>query len=191
MNNLIPKFSSYDIFGYILPGSLFLLGLFCIFPHEAKNMVVCLNNCIDGAIEYKAFLIACITLLSVAAFYFVGHTIACVAHLFYDRLVVRYLLGYPFYHLLGWDIKSVKKVRYGTLVLFFFGALFLILPIAFLLFKNISAVKQFLSDYRILFVIGMIFVIAEVLVCFFVKENVKKGTDEAPLFAVFCVLIKP
>lgn len=181
MKDIKIPFTSYDIFGYILPGALFLLGILEIFPSERKIFIDDVKICIVGPTEYNAFLIASFALLSVAALYFVGHAIACVGHLFYDRLVVRYLLGYPFYLLLGWNIKSVKKARYGTLFFVFFGAFFLMLPVAFLFLKNICAVKRFISDYRILFVIGMFFVIAEVLVYFFVKEKGKKNVDENSL----------
>ena len=94
-------FSNYDIFGYILPGLCFALGLLVAFSPEAKDLLVSLNQYQETSLSVKIVVGMLSSVLSVIALYFMGQIIGCVAHLLYDRLIVRHVLGYPFQHLLG------------------------------------------------------------------------------------------
>jgi hypothetical protein len=90
-------FNTYDFFGYLLPGTLFSLGLVGIFNQQVLNILK--NNHIQNLQPYFAIILA---LIVCAGLYFVGQIIGCIGHIIYDRLIVRNILGYPFYTILNW-----------------------------------------------------------------------------------------
>lgn len=119
MKNFNIPFTNYDVFGYILPGALFSLGLLVV----ASDDVVAFRSKVEyltakSAVESVIFL-----LVIFAALYFIGHIIGCVGHLIFDRLIVRLLLGYPLYYILGWEDKVEQSLKTRRLKVFLFVVL--------------------------------------------------------------------
>lgn len=140
MKDYLSKFNDYDFFGYILPGSLFCIGLIFIFPKEICGLFEILRAYVDkNTTTINVIVGTALALLASAALYFIGHIIACIAHFFYDRVIVRYLLGYPFYLILNWKNNVREKFKKKT---FFFVVLFFI----FLLFPLFLRIVG--TDYR-------------------------------------------
>lgn len=171
-------FTNYDIFGYMLPGSLFSLGLAVVF----YDYILKYGNCIK---EFFSKINVAETIgvsLAVAAtLYFIGHIIGGVAHLFYDRIVVRYLFTYPFYSILDIEIKSGYKRghRDGTL-------LFILASFALMLFPVINRIPAIVlgrvekitgvKECSIVFVV--VFLLLVGYLCLMINRNMSR--DEEP-----------
>ncbi|MBO4829705.1 MAG: hypothetical protein J5534_09810 [Fibrobacter sp.] len=103
-------FNTYDFFGYLLPGTLFSLGLAGIFHSDALKVY----KKFEGM---SSFLAVISTLIVCACLYFLGQIIGCIGHIIYDRIIVRNILGYPFYKILG--MNSGLKYSYKNFSFFF------------------------------------------------------------------------
>lgn len=91
-------FSSYDFFGYLMPGLIFLMTL-CAWLIYA-NYIPLPDNFIQtfkGAALGDSIIVLFIV-FSVS--YFLGHLIGAISHLLYDRIIIRNIIGYPFQRLL-------------------------------------------------------------------------------------------
>ena len=117
-------FNTYDFFGYLLPGTLFALGLGGIFFDETINF--CKKNFWYVSETPQAIFFI---LIAIAILYFLGHIIGCIGHIVYDRMIVRNILGYPFYLLLklgDYRFRNPKTISFLLIGAFLF---FLITPI--------------------------------------------------------------
>lgn len=119
-------FDTYDFFGYLLPGTLFSLGLGLVFwdkigcyvesyiPKACSDIAsqACSKVEVDGAVAVLFALVAVVTL------YFLGHIVGCIAHLIYDRMIVRNILRYPYYNVLNIDkhIDSSSRIMRCTFI---------------------------------------------------------------------------
>lgn len=100
IKRLLP-FNAYDFFGYLLPGIVFV-SLLCIwqfyaFYHGSIEVFSEWNKFIsDGGLVGGILIIAVV----ISTLYFSGHIVATISHVFFDRILVRDILGYPFEKLL-------------------------------------------------------------------------------------------
>lgn len=122
-------FTAYDIFGYLMPGFAFILGILC-FEYSFNKTIISNNPDLLEKIYlpiYKAFSLfqpafdtngkaifsyltfLLITLLS--ASYFIGHIISAFSSLLIDRTFVYKAYGYPFERF----ILGAKKDTYNKL----------------------------------------------------------------------------
>lgn len=165
-------FDNYDFFGYLLPGTLLSLGMIFVFwdkigcyvesyiPKACSEAAsqTCSKVEVDGAI---AILFALITMVIL---YFLGHIVGCIAHLIYDRMIVRNMLGYPFYNFL----KLEKNLPQTTKILCFSlattGFVIIVSPIYYLYdfsFQKIeSSIYSFFYKYEIVSFFILLSVIA-------------------------------
>lgn len=115
--NLSLPFNSYDFFGYILPGTLFSLGLFFILKD-----CIDLTSFLDTIKNVNTVFAILISLGALALLYFVGQIVGCFSHLLYDRLMVRNIIGYPFQYILSLKPRPDDSVRI-TYLLFILSVL--------------------------------------------------------------------
>jgi hypothetical protein len=107
----------YDIFGYLIPGAIFCVAIVLVIDADHLGRVVVDLNKIASEQAYKpdyiigfalAFLryspIAGFTLI-LLVFYIAGHIVATFSSLFFERLFVRYCLGFPCENMLSLDGK--------------------------------------------------------------------------------------
>ena len=124
-------FDTYDFFGYLLPGTLLSLGLGFVFwdriGEDIKKYIPDAGTKIevDGAI---AILFA---LIAVMILYFLGHLVGCIAHIIYDRMIVRNILVYPFYTILKLNtplskaLPAAARIRWFLLIIMGVSAILL------------------------------------------------------------------
>ncbi len=101
-------FDTYDFFGYLLPGTLLSLGLSFIFWDRLGDIVLKFIPGFGPKVEVDATIAILFVLVAVMTLYFLGHVVGCIAHIVYDRVIVRNILGYPFYSILKLE-KTLKK----------------------------------------------------------------------------------
>lgn len=97
-------FDTYDFFGYLLPGTLLSLGLSFIFWDRLGDIVLKFIPGFGPKVEVDATVAILFVLVAIMTFYFLGHLVGCLAHIIYDRMIVRNILVYPFYSIL--DLKT-------------------------------------------------------------------------------------
>lgn len=118
-------FSSYDFFGYLMPGLIFLtslLGWCCYADFEWAS-----NFSISAIRELKLGDSLLIIFLGFTSSYFAGHLIGAISHILYDRMIIRNIIGYPMQRLLNVNFEPNLNTR--TVYLLFFcclGALMII-----------------------------------------------------------------
>ena len=116
-------FNTYDFFGYLLPGTLFSLGILVVF-YDKIEFWISKYNSLGISIPFTVVL----TMLMAAGLYFVGQIIGCIGHIIYDRMIVRNILGYPFYRILGWKYKSCDEFSWWSYVVVIVGSFGILLP---------------------------------------------------------------
>lgn len=142
-DNISKRFSSYDFFGYLLPGIIsFLVGLFCIHNLDLpllrlltkKDLIVVLKETflLDNSTTSK--IIGSIILLT--SLYFTGHIIACFSHIIFDRVIVRNSIGYPIPFIIKTDARQKSRVQTAYTTLIILGFIFLAYPIFFYFIPN-------------------------------------------------------
>lgn len=116
-------FDTYDFFGYLLPGTLLSLGLSFIFWDRLETIVLKFIPGFGPKVEIDATIAILFVLVAIMTFYFLGHLVGCLAHIIYDRMIVRNILVYPFYSIL--DLKTplnkalpaAARIRWSLLIM--------------------------------------------------------------------------
>ena len=141
-------FNTYDFFGYLLPGTLFSLGVLVVFYDKIKSWVDGYNS-LGINIPFTVVL----TMLMAAGLYFIGQIIGCIGHIIYDRMIVRNILGYPFYRILGLnrnvELSSMQK-SYIIIMCAFIGILIPVVVRLVHFFFNVSEAIVFSYFIKIL-----------------------------------------
>jgi hypothetical protein len=152
-------FNTYDIFGYVIPGGTFLIGIY-LFEFWAKfhlpNATLHLpvynafaetsKGLFDKETNWVLSLLYVIILSSVA--YVIGHVVSSVSSFFLDRVLVAKGYGYPYRHLLQIDPFDAASYR-GA---FYRGAFFWVN--AYLIGQYIATVFHFPSIQALINSIG-------------------------------------
>lgn len=142
-DNVSKRFSSYDFFGYLLPGIIsFLVVLFCthnldlpllkLLTKEDFIQILKETFLLDNGITSK--IIGSIVLLT--SLYFTGHIVACFSHIIFDRIIVRNSIGYPIPFIIKTDARQKSRVQTAYTTLIILGLIFLTYPIFFYFFPN-------------------------------------------------------
>lgn len=142
-DNVSKRFSSYDFFGYLLPGIIsFLVVLFCthnldlpllkLLTKEDLIQILKETFLLDNGITSK--IIGTIVLLT--SLYFTGHIVACFSHIIFDRIIVRNSIGYPIPFIIKTDARQKSRVQTAYTTLIILGLIFLAYPIFFYVFPN-------------------------------------------------------
>lgn len=92
-------FSSYDFFGYLMPGFIFLLSLFGWFKYAEFDFLKNVVMPFKGGINIGNSLLILFFVFSLS--YFIGHLIGAVSHILYDRMLIRSCIGYPIHYILN------------------------------------------------------------------------------------------
>lgn len=119
-------FSSYDFFGYLMPGLIFSLSLFAWLIY-AKYIVLD-DKCIDAFKSLSMGNSVIILFVVMTVSYFAGHLIGAISHLLYDRIIIRNIIGYPFQRLLKTSHTPDDKTRSSYIQVMLLLSLFLIIP---------------------------------------------------------------
>ncbi len=163
-------FNTYDFFGYLLPGTLFSLGVLVVFDDKIKSWVDGYNS-LGINIPFTVVL----TMLMAAGLYFIGQIIGCIGHIIYDRMIVRNILGYPFYRILGLnrnvELSSMQK-SYIIIMCAFIGILIPVVVRLVHFFFNVSEAIVFSYFIKIL-----IFLIVFILIGVFSAKIVQDGSS--------------
>ena len=163
-------FNTYDFFGYLLPGTLFSLGVLVVFNDKIKSWVDGYNS-LGISIPFTVVL----TMLMAAGLYFIGQIIGCIGHIIYDRMVVRNILGYPFYRILGLNQNVELSSMLISYVLIMCGFIGILIPVFVRLvhfFFNVNEVVFF--SY---FAVILIFLIIFILLFAFSAKIVQDGSS--------------
>lgn len=157
--NLSLPFNSYDFFGYILPGTLFSSGLIYIFKDCSFFQNV--TNDFKGL---NTFLYIIIAFIAIAVLYFMGQIIGCIAHLIYDRMIVRNIIGYPLQYILDLKPRPDDSVRITYLFLSVWILVLILVPSLYeLLCKWIEQKYSWIVIVIISASFGILFIVAFVL----------------------------
>lgn len=130
-------FDTYDFFGYLLPGTLLSLGLGFIFWDKIGEDVIKFIPGFGPKIEVDATVAILLVLVAVMIFYFLGHLVGCIAHIVYDRMIVRNILVYPFYSILKLQtplekyLPDTARIRWFLLIMA--GVITIVMPTFLLL----------------------------------------------------------
>lgn len=152
-SNFSLPFNSYDFFGYILPGTLFSLGLAFIFYDYVDY-----NACLASLKNVGTVFAILISLGILAILYFVGQFIGCISHILYDRLMVRNIIGYPFQYILGLKPRPDDSVRITYLILVVCFFVTLLSPELYELLNRFQCFKQH-SNWIICVILSSVFFI--------------------------------
>jgi hypothetical protein len=99
LSNWVP-FSLYDFFGYIIPGSILLTGLSLYFFNSILQSQIYVN--IANLIKQSGTILRIIfAIIGLIITYSVGHIVATISHIIFDRILVGSILQYPYRTLLG------------------------------------------------------------------------------------------
>lgn len=119
-------FSSYDFFGYLMPGLIFFMTL-CAWLIYADY--ISLPE--DFIKEFKSVAIGNSIIILFIVFsisYFLGHLIGAVSHLLYDRILIRNIIGYPFQRLLKTSHEPDDETRSSYIKILMVLLALLIIP---------------------------------------------------------------
>lgn len=113
-------FSSYDFFGYLMPGLMFSLSLsgwliYAEYITIPKNLTDVLSKIGIGNSLLLMFIAFTLS-------YFIGHLIGAISHLLYDRVMIRNIIGYPFQKILktNYEPDDDTRVSYIKILICFF-----------------------------------------------------------------------
>ena len=119
-------FSSYDFFGYLMPGLIFSLSLFAwlIYAKYIELGEKSIETFKSLGMGNSAIILFIVMTVS----YFAGHLIGAISHLLYDRIIIRNIIGYPFQRLLDTSHTPDDRTRSSYIVMMILLFLFLIIP---------------------------------------------------------------
>ncbi len=144
-------FTAYDVFGYLIPGSIALaitysLELWCRHSHPKVilhtpiySTVINLGSVdIGSTMNDKAEMGWYMGVLLLAAIlivaYSLGHIISSISSLLLDRVLIKKGHGYPYEHLLGFETEEPErrpeKQAYYRMMAFYLNVIFLLLAFA-------------------------------------------------------------
>lgn len=129
-------FNVYDFYGYLFPGAI--LTLFTLFlvvwftPISFQNLFTLLEEAeklhiILGVVGGSGF---------VATVYFAGHVNGTLSHLVFDQALMKRVIGYPVYTILGISAGMSPFGRAFNFYLLFFVNVLVLLPMIKLVFPD-------------------------------------------------------
>ena len=174
-------FDTYDFFGYLLPGTLLSLGLSFIFWDKIGDDVLKFIPGFGEKVEVDATVAILFVFVAIMTLYFLGHVVGCIAHIIYDRVIVRNILGYPFYRILKLEKMLSKELSEATRIRWFLliiaGVSSILMPL--LLYWDV--------DRRwIIFIWGGLFLFYVVLFLLFLLNKDFLKTRPAIIIIEFC-----
>lgn len=119
-------FSSYDFFGYLMPGLMFSLSMlgwlvyadYITIPQSLTDEMSKIGIGNSLLLIFMAFTMS----------YFVGHLIGAISHLLYDRIMIRNIIGYPFQKILKTKHEPDDETRSSYIKILMSFFLLLIFP---------------------------------------------------------------
>jgi len=145
----ILPFTIYDFFGYLFPATIFItLSVFVIITAHPE-LITALKPVLEQfepLFSGNAGIISTIflVLFSISSLYFFGHAIGAISHLFYDRIIVKNIFGYPIESLLGVPQRRKRTVE---ATYFYIVTLVVVMMFSVLIdrFLNYDVIKFFLT----------------------------------------------
>lgn len=119
-------FSSYDFFGYLMPGLIFSLSLYGWLIYAKFEFVKKIHYSRIKGLDIGDSII--VFFVAVVICYFLGHLIGAISHILYDRMLIRNCIGYPFPYLFKSGNPPTPLSRGIYFVLFVCLGLVLIIP---------------------------------------------------------------
>ena len=123
------KIDSYDFFGYLMPGLIVFLAAFVAFQQIVSNCTQgrAITIIQESAAGLSTTVFSAASALIILGCYLIGHLSSSISSFFFDKMLVRNVLGYPFQMLLfddnsNWDYRSSAYRAYisSTLLSIFF-----------------------------------------------------------------------
>ncbi len=138
-------FSSYDFFGYLMPGLIFSLSLYGWLLYAKFEFVSKIHY--SRVIGLKLGDSIIVFFIAIVICYFLGHLIGAVSHILYDRMLIRNCIGYPFHYLLetGHPPKASTRILYLNAIIVLM--LLLIIPGCFEMYYSFWNSDFFLSHF--------------------------------------------
>jgi hypothetical protein len=132
----ISPFNVYDYFGYIFPAVFFVASTLYVFNRSIFTQI----ERYRVIYEDNKFLLAFFSIVFfIVIVYVIGHAIATLSHIFYDRLIVGGIIGYPISRLLHIEKKKMRAFStwaYSLILLFVF--LMFSVPFIMLVIKHVT-----------------------------------------------------
>ncbi len=119
-------FSSYDFFGYLMPGLIFSLSLYGWLLYAKFDFIHKIHYKRLIGLEIGDSII--VLLIIVASCYFLGHLIGAISHILYDRMLIRNCIGYPFPYLFNAGNPPSDLSRASYCISFLCFGLLLVIP---------------------------------------------------------------
>jgi hypothetical protein len=137
-SGIVNPFSLYDFYGYIFPGSIFLGFIIYdeVIPDGSTSVPLFDKIHVLGQNEFTYASILLVILL--IATYTVGHVIAMISSLIFDKLMVGGMFGYPIENWIAGGISAKHRFinTLGFILIHLY--LFVIIIVAFISFINPS-----------------------------------------------------
>jgi hypothetical protein len=111
--NYSKNIDTYDFFAYLIPG-LICLTTISLAVTQTLGQSIQAQLIWIHSLDTNEFL--CYAIVFVASGYLLGHAVATIAALFYDRILVSKIFGYPLFVLLYPHRRAGRKK--GTLPFF-------------------------------------------------------------------------
>jgi len=115
LNFYIP-FDFYDFFGYLFPGLVAFLYLLAFFYYAYESGFQWVTSLLPLTYHFLEGIFYFISIVIII--YVIGHAVATVSAVLFDRMIVSGIFGYPFVNLLGF--KKKRRIYHEAAYKYFF-----------------------------------------------------------------------
>lgn len=199
MNNIVKQgitkvpFTPYDIFGYLIPGSFFLIGTYLfdiLIVHNFNNSnFYPIYSVLDLSVKNigNNFLLGTIYLgVLIIIAYVLGHIIASMSSHFLDRILIEKGHGYPLQLLLKMNKEVMRK---GRISAYFRGAFFWINSYLVLQYSGYVFNIKFFTSFAN-FIIYFFLVYSFISLIFLILYRINPEVDHSRIDHAFFNFIK-
>lgn len=175
-------FNAYDIFGYLIPGSFFMIVAFFFdkqleINHKCAFLPVAHILKIEPPEKMNGFLVDAILLIILVIFaYVLGHIIASGSSYLLDKTLINRGHGYPYQKLLQIDEQRIYVTRIGRFVrglFFWFNTYLLVQYVSWTFHIEYTNLAATIMIWWVI-----LFFILSVILYPLIKERTKKSEDE-------------